>query len=238
MAFSVSETVELARWWWTFILRGVLAIAFGVLAFVAPVWGLAILVALFGVWALIDGAANVWTGIRTRGVDRNWWLEIVEGVVSILAGLIALVLPGFAAQILVILIGAWAIVTGVIQIWSAIRLRERIRGEFWLGLAGAASILFGVILLIFPAPGALALVWLIGSGAIAIGLFMIILGWRLRGINEMGKLDAAHDLQLTPYSARRPWSREMMIVSATVPSISSTAPAMSTGRRCAKRSCP
>jgi uncharacterized membrane protein HdeD (DUF308 family) len=193
MTFSVSETVALSRWWWTFILRGLLAIAFGILAFVAPVWGLAILVALFGAWALIDGVTSVWTGIRTRSVDRNWWLEILEGLVSIVAGLIAFILPGFAAEVLVILIAVWAIVTGVFQIWAAIRLRERIRGEFWLGLAGVASILFGVILLIFPAGGALALVWLIGSGAIAVGVFLTILGWRLRGLHEMGKLDAAHD---------------------------------------------
>ena len=193
MTFSVSETVALSRWWWTFILRGLLAIAFGILAFVAPVWGLAILVALFGAWALIDGVTSVWTGIRTRSVDRNWWLEILEGLVSIVAGLIAFVLPGFAAEVLVILIAVWAIVTGVFQIWAAIRLREQIRGEFWLGLAGVASILFGVILLVFPAGGALALVWLIGSGAIAIGVFLTILGWRLRGVHELGKLDAAHD---------------------------------------------
>jgi uncharacterized membrane protein HdeD (DUF308 family) len=193
MTFTVSETVALSRWWWTFILRGLLAIAFGILAFVAPVWGLAILVALFGAWALIDGVASVWTGVRTRSVDRNWWLEILEGLVSIVAGLIAFVLPGFAAEVLVILIAVWAIVTGVFQIWAAIRLREQIRGEFWLGLAGVASILFGVILLVFPAGGALALVWLIGSGAVAIGLFLTILGWRLRGVHELGKLDAAHD---------------------------------------------
>ena len=193
MTFSVSETVALSRWWWTFILRGLLAIAFGILAFVAPVWGLAILVALFGAWALIDGVTSVWTGIRTRSVDRNWWLEILEGLVSIVAGLIAFILPGFAAEVLVILIGVWAIVTGVFQIWAAVRLREQIRGEFWLGLAGVASILFGVIVLVFPAGGALALVWLIGSGAIAIGVFLTILGWRLRGVHEMGKLDAAHD---------------------------------------------
>jgi uncharacterized membrane protein HdeD (DUF308 family) len=193
MTFTVSETVALSRWWWTFILRGLLAIAFGILAFVAPVWGLAILVALFGAWALIDGVASVWTGVRTRSVDRNWWLEILEGLVSIVAGLIAFLLPGFAAEVLVILIAVWAIVTGVFQIWAAIRLREQIRGEFWLGLAGVASILFGVILLVFPAGGALALVWLIGSGAVAIGLFLTILGWRLRGVHELGKLDAAHD---------------------------------------------
>jgi uncharacterized membrane protein HdeD (DUF308 family) len=192
VAFSVSETVELARWWWTFILRGLLAIAFGVLAFLAPAWGLAILVALFGAWALIDGATSVWTGIRTRGVDRNWWLEIVEGIVSTLAGLIALILPAFAAEVLKILIAAWAIVTGVLQIWSAIRMRREIQGEFWLGLAGVASILFGVVLLVFPA-AVLGLVWLIGSAAIAIGILLVILGWRLRNLNELGKLDAAHD---------------------------------------------
>lgn len=193
MAFTASETVELARWWWAFILRGVLAIAFGVLAFLAPLWGLAILVALFGAWALVDGVTSLWTGIRTRNVDRNWWLEIVEGVVSILAGIIAIVLWEFAAQILLYIIAAWAIVTGVFQIWAAIRLREKIRGEFWLGLAGAASILFGILLFLFPAAGVLTVVWLIGSGAIAIGLFLVVLGWRLRGINELGKLDAAHD---------------------------------------------
>ena len=193
MTFSVSETVELSRWWWTFILRGLLAIAFGILAFLAPVWGVAILVALFGAWALIDGVTSVWTGIRTRNVDRNWWLEILEGLVSVAVGVIAFAMPDFAAEVLVILIAVWAIVTGVFQIWAAIRLRERIRGEFWLGLAGVASILFGVILLVFPAAGALALVWLIGTGAIAIGVLLTILGWRLRGVHKMGKLDAAHD---------------------------------------------
>jgi uncharacterized membrane protein HdeD (DUF308 family) len=193
VAFTVSGTVALARWWWTFILRGVLAIAFGILAFVAPAWGLAILVALFGAWALIDGVATMWTGIRTRATDRNWWLEILEGAVSIFAGLIALVLPGLAAAALELLIAAWAIVTGVFQIWTAIRLREQIRGEFWLGLAGAASILFGIVLFLFPASGALALVWLIGSAAIVIGVLLVMLGWRLRGIHELGKLDAAHD---------------------------------------------
>lgn len=193
MTLGVSGTVALARWWWTFIVRGILAILFGVLAFVAPGIGIAMLVGLFAAWALIDGVTSVWTGIRTRGTDRSWWLEILEGVVSILAGLLALVLPVFAAEILVLLIGAWAIVTGAIQIWSAIRLREQITGEVWLGLAGVASILFGIVVLVYPAAGALSIVWLIGSGAIVFGVFLVILGWRLRGIHELGKIDAAHD---------------------------------------------
>ncbi len=193
MTLGVSGTVALARWWWTFILRGVLAIVFGVLAFVAPLWSIGVLVLLFAAWAIVDGVTGIWTGIRTRTTDRNWWLEILEGVVSIIAGLIALILPGFAAEVLVLLIAAWAIVTGGVEIWSAIRLREEIEGEVWLALAGVASILFGIVLFFFPAAGALSLVWLIGSGAIAFGAFLVLLGWRLRRVDEMGNVDAAHD---------------------------------------------
>ena len=193
MGFNVSGTVALARWWWMFILRGLLAIAFGVLALLAPGLGIAVLVGLFAAWALIDGVTGLYAGIRSRQTDKSWWLEVLEGIVSIIAGLIALILPAFAAEILVILIAAWAIVTGVFEIWTAVRLREKIQGEFWLGLAGVASILFGVVLLAFPAAGVLSLVWLIGSFAIVFGVFLLILGWRLRGINEMAKVDAAHD---------------------------------------------
>lgn len=190
---DMAGTVKLARWWWTFIVRGLLAIAFGVLAFFAPGLGIAVLVGLFAAWALIDGVTSLVTGFGSRTTDRSWWLEILEGIVSIIAGVLALAFPAFAAEVLVIIIGAWAIVTGALEIVAAIRLREQIRGEFWLGLAGLASILFGVILFLFPGVGALSLVWLIGSFALVFGVFLVILGWRLRGINEMAKIDAAHD---------------------------------------------
>lgn len=191
--FDMAGTVALARWWWTFVVRGLLAIAFGVLAFFAPGLGIAVLVGLFAAWALIDGVTSLVTGIGGRNRDRSWWLEILEGVVSIIAGIIALVFPVLAAEVLVIIIAAWAIVTGIFEIIAAIRLREQIKGEFWLGLAGLASILFGVILLVFPGVGALSLVWLIGSFALVFGVFLVILGWRLRGVNEMAKVDAARD---------------------------------------------
>ena len=190
---DMAGTVALARWWWTFVVRGLLAIAFGVLAFFAPGLGIAVLVGLFAAWALIDGVTSLVTGIGGRNRDKSWWLEILEGVVSIIAGIIALVFPVLAAEVLVIIIAAWVIVTGIFEIIAAIRLREQIRGEFWLGLAGLASILFGVILLVFPGVGALSLVWLIGSFALVFGVFLVILGWRLRGINEMAKIDAARD---------------------------------------------
>jgi uncharacterized membrane protein HdeD (DUF308 family) len=193
MTFDISGTVELARWWWTFILRGILAIAFGVLAFLAPPLGIGVLVGLFAAWALIDGVTGLWEGIQSRGSDRSWWLAILEGVVGIVAGILALLFPVFAAEALVLIIAAWAIVTGIFEIVAAIRLREQIRGEFWLGLAGVASILFGVVLFLFPAAGALSLVWLIGSFAIVFGVFLLVLGWRLRRIDQLARLDAAHD---------------------------------------------
>jgi len=185
MTFDRTETIGLARWWWTFIVRGALAILFGVIAFFAPQYGIAILVGLFAAWAIIDGAGNLVAGIRTRGQDRSWWLEVLEGLVSVVAGVLAILLPAFAAQVLVIMIAAWAVLTGIIEIVLAVRLRRVIDGEVWMALAGAASILFGVILVLFPAAGALSLVWLIGSFAIAFGVFLIILGWRLRGIWQL-----------------------------------------------------
>jgi uncharacterized membrane protein HdeD (DUF308 family) len=193
MRLDISETVAVARWWWTFILRGALAIAFGLVAFLAPMLGVAILIGVFVAWTLIDGVTSLFTGIRTRTTDRNSWLAILEGVLGIAAGIVALFLPSFASQVLVLLIAAWSIVTGIVEIVMAIRLREQIKGEFWLGLAGVASILFGVLLFLFPAAGVLSLVWLIGSFAIVFGIFLVILGWRLRTIDAMAKIDAAHD---------------------------------------------
>ena len=191
MAFDLSATVELARWWWTFILRGVLAIAFGVLAFFAPGLGIAVLVGFFAAWAIIDGVTSLVAGIRSRGRDKSWWLEVLEGVAGIAAGVFALLFPTLAAEILVLIIGAWAIVTGVLEIVMAIRLREKIEGEVWLGLAGVASILFGVVLFLFPAAGALSLVWLIGAFALVFGAFLVALGFRLRRIHQRAKPEAA-----------------------------------------------
>ena len=196
-SFDMAGTIGLAKWWWTLVVRGVIAIVFGLLAFVAPPFGIAMLVALFAAWALIDGVGSLIAGFRTRGQDRSWWIEILEGVVSIAAGIVALVMPGFAAEVLVLLIAVWSIVTGVIEIGLAIRLRRVLEGEVWLALAGVASILFGGLILLFPAAGALSLVWLLGSFAIAFGAFLIMLGWRLRDVDRLARIDAEHDYGAT-----------------------------------------
>jgi uncharacterized membrane protein HdeD (DUF308 family) len=180
----VTGTVELARWWWTYILRGVLAIAFGIVTFISPPATIAALVLLFGAWALVDGVFHIAGAIQDRSRNRSWWLAVLEGVVSIIAGVLALAFPAFAALSLLLIISAWSIVTGVVEVVMAIRLREQITGELWLAIAGILSIAFGVLLFLYPTSGAITIVWIIGIYAIVFGIAMIVLGWRLREIHQ------------------------------------------------------
>jgi uncharacterized membrane protein HdeD (DUF308 family) len=193
MVLRTAVAIEMARWWWAFIIRGVLAIAFGVMAFALPGLTIDVLILLFGAWMFVDGVFNIVAVFQNRDRERSWWLGILEGVAGILAGLVALALPDVAAGALLLLISAWAIVTGVFEIVAAVRLREQISGEVWLALAGVASIAFGLLLFLFPVTGALTILWLIGGYAIVFGVVLILLGWRLRGVNELAKRDAAHD---------------------------------------------
>lgn len=172
----------LSQHWWSFVLRGALAILFGVLAFLLPGLTLEALVLLFGAYAIVDGAFAIWaviSGEVPRG--QRWWALLLEGMLGIVAGLIALFLPAITALALVYVIAAWAIVTGAFEVGAAIRLRREIQGEWLLALSGVLSIVFGAVIAIFPGAGALAIVWLIASYAVVFGIVLIALGIRLRG---------------------------------------------------------
>lgn len=183
MAIQFTEAITLARVWWAFLLRGLLALIVGVIVLLFPEIGLPSLILAFAAWMIVDGVAELIGAWRTRG-QRQWWVGILEGIAGIVAGLLAVILPGITALVLLYLVAAWAIVTGVLEIVAAIRLREQITGELWMALAGVLSILFGLYLVIFPGAGILSLLWLVGFFAIAFGAFMLLLGWRLRGIHE------------------------------------------------------
>jgi uncharacterized membrane protein HdeD (DUF308 family) len=172
--------VSLSGNWWMFALRGVVAIAFGVLALAWPAITLIGLVALFAAFALINGAAAAVGALRNRSGDEHWWLALLLGLASLGAGVIAIVSPSLTALVLVLLMGANAIVTGVLDIALAIRLRRALRGHWVLVLAGVVSIVFGVLVFLFPGAGALALVWLISVYAIASGVLLLAAAWRLR----------------------------------------------------------
>jgi uncharacterized membrane protein HdeD (DUF308 family) len=186
VALNFTGAITMARMWWAFLLRGVLAIAAGVFVLLVPGIGLAALILLFAAWMIADGVAELIGAWRTRG-QKNWWVGILEGIAGLAVGIVAVVVPGLTAVVLLYLVAAWAIVTGVLEIYAAIKLREEITGELWMGLAGLLSVLFGLYLIIFPGAGILSLLWLVGIFAIAFGAAMLLLGWRLRGIHQQAR---------------------------------------------------
>jgi uncharacterized membrane protein HdeD (DUF308 family) len=172
------------RSWWTVVLRGIAAILFGLITFFAPGISLAALILCFAVYALVDGGFGVYSAIRGAEEGRHLGWQLFEGLVSIAAGVVALVWPGLTALALVVIIAARALVNGVLEIVTAIRLRKILTKEWLLGLAGALSILFGVMLFAAPGPGALALLVLIGSYAFLVGVVLVIHGLRLRSYSR------------------------------------------------------
>ena len=177
----------LARNWWLVALRGVAAIIFGIMTFIVPALSLLTLVLLFGSYALVEGVLNVVAAVRGRRAEDRWWVLLLEGLVSIAAGLVTFVLPGLTAVALVYVIAAWAVVTGVLEIVAAVRLRHRITDEGWLALSGVASVAFGVLMMIFPGAGAVALVLWIGAYAVVFGALLLGLAFRLRRWHEEGE---------------------------------------------------
>jgi uncharacterized membrane protein HdeD (DUF308 family) len=178
---ETSDMVDrMSRDWWVIALQGVAAIVFGVLALVSPGITLLALVYLFAAYALVDGVLALIRGLRRGGGGVDWW-QIVHGVVGIAAGVIAFAVPDITAYALLLVIAAWAIVSGAIELIAAYQLRDVIRREWLLALDGVLAILFGVVLIVSPSAGALALVWLIGAFAIASGVILLTAAFRLRG---------------------------------------------------------
>jgi len=167
--------------WWAFVIRGIAAILFGVLCFILPGMALLSLIFLFGFYALADGVLNIVAAFRRTGSGQlPWWALLIEGIISIAAGGLAFAIPSLTAVALLMLIAAWAVATGIMEIVAAIRLRKQITGEWALVLGGLLSIAFGVLMFLFPGAGALAVVIWIGAYAIIFGILMIALGVRLR----------------------------------------------------------
>src|SRR6266852_5312612 len=165
-----------------FLIRGIIAIVFGVLALVlSPGITLTFLVYLFGAYAVIGGVAAVATAVRSTR-EQGWALLLVEGIVGILAGIVAFVWPGITAFALLFLIAAWAIVTGIMQIVGAFTLPLGTGREWLLGLAGFFSILFGVLIAIRPVAGLVAVVWLIGIYPMVFGILFIVRYFQARSL--------------------------------------------------------
>jgi uncharacterized membrane protein HdeD (DUF308 family) len=169
---------------WLLILQGILAVVFGVVAWVWPDLTVATLVILFGAFAFATGVMNLVAAFGASRVGASPWGFVFRGLLGIGVGIVVAVWPDISALSLLYVIAAWAIVTGVYELAAAIELRKLIDNEWWLGLAGVASIAFGVLVALFPGDGAVALVWTIGVYAIVIGTFLIALGVRLHGLGR------------------------------------------------------
>lgn len=165
-------------------LRGVLAVIFGIVALIWPDLTLTVLVLLFGAYALVDGIFLIIASIGSRNNDEQRWVGLLQGIAGVVAGILTFVWPDITALVLLYFIAAWALVTGVLEIVVAIQYRRAIEGEWLLVLAGISSIVFGLLLVIFPGAGALSLVWLIGIYEIFFGALLIVLAFRLRGLGD------------------------------------------------------
>ena len=172
---------KLAENWWLLLLRGLAAIAFGVIAFFWPGITLLSLTYLWGAYALADGVFSLWAATAGPSGDASsrWWLALM-GVVSILASAVAFFWPGVTALVLLMFIAAWAIVIGALLIYGAIELRKVIQNEWWLILSGVLSIAFGVLMVLRPGAGAVAVIWTIAWYAIVFGCLLIGLALRLK----------------------------------------------------------
>ena len=170
----------LSRNWWTFLIRGIAAVIFGILALAMPGIALVVLVLLFGAYALVDGVFALIGAVRAAEAHERWAHLLFVGIFGVLVGVITFFFWQITAFALLYLIAAWAVVTGILELVGSFELRRYMPGEFWWMLAGLVSIAFGVLLILRPGSGALAVVWIIAFYAILFGGFLIGLSLRLR----------------------------------------------------------
>ncbi len=171
--------VTLAGYWWAFVLRGIFALLFAIGAWAYPGLTLWLLIVFFGAYVLVDGITQI-----VMAFGKKLWWYVLSGLVGVVAGLLTFLWPGVTGLVLLLFIGFWALVKGILEIVEAIQLRKEIEGEWLMVLSGLASILFGIIVLMRPGAGAVAIAWIIGIYAFAFGLISVFLGLRLRGMKK------------------------------------------------------
>lgn len=174
----------LTRNWWLYALRGLAAIIFGAVALIFPHQMKYALVYLFAAFALVDGIVALFAGIAINPYFDRWWAVLLEGVAGILFAFLAFFWPNITAHALLYLVAAWSIVTGIFEILTAIEFRRVLTGEWIMVIGGLASILFGVLLFVFPKAGLVSLVWLVGIYAIVFGIALLIDAFRMRSFRS------------------------------------------------------
>jgi len=180
----LTALTQLSRDWWHFAVRGVLAIVFGIVALIWPDVTKLALVLLFGAFVFTDGSFTIATGIAVRKYFKRWWALLLEGLTGIVIAAVTFIWPNITGLALLYFIAAWAILTGIFEIAAALEFRNLIPGEWATFLMGLLSILFGILLFVYPRAGALGIVWAIGFYAIFFGIVEIVFAFRLRGLGR------------------------------------------------------
>ncbi|MCW2941995.1 MAG: protein of unknown function rane [Actinomycetia bacterium] len=174
---------ELSRDWWVLTVRGVFAILFGLVAWIWPQITVLALLLLFGAYALVDGAVLAGSAVRGgRGPARTWLIGV--GIVGILIGIMTLIWPAETGYVLLIIIASWAMVLGALQIVTAVLLRKELPDEWFLIITGAISVIFGLLLFLWPAKSVIAVIWIIGLFSLIFGVAMVTTSLRLRKLGR------------------------------------------------------
>jgi uncharacterized membrane protein HdeD (DUF308 family) len=180
-----SISLMLHRSWWVLLLRGAAAIVFGVLTWLQPAASAAALLLVFGAYVFVDGLLGSYTAIKSRHESRHWWVILLWGLTGVVVGVLTVINPAVTALVLTLYIGVWALITGVMEIIAAIRLRKEIEGEWLLVLGGVISLLFGAFVLAQPGAGMMAMLWVLATYAVVFGLLIVILAFRIRSISHL-----------------------------------------------------
>jgi uncharacterized membrane protein HdeD (DUF308 family) len=178
----------LSHYWWVLLLRGAIAILFGITALTYPGMTIATLVLYFAAFALLDGVSNVFHAFTAHGENESWWALLLEGLLSIAFAVITFQAPAMTTLMLLLYIGFWAISTGALRIVLAVRLRHEIDGEWWMALGGLASIFFGMAMIARPGAGALALLTVIGFWSIVNGVSLVFIAFKVKAVG--GKVES------------------------------------------------
>ncbi len=173
----------LAENWWAFVLRGIFAILFGIGAISFPGLTVLVLIVLFAFYCLVDGFTSL--AMAFDAESKGWY--VIGGLVSLAAGVFTFMRPGVTAVALLVVIGIWAIVRGVIEIVTAIQIRKVVEGEWMLALSGLVSALFGFYVIARPGQGALAIIWIIAFFALIMGFLQLGVGFKLRRLKKAGE---------------------------------------------------
>jgi uncharacterized membrane protein HdeD (DUF308 family) len=168
--------------WWLVLIRGILAILFGLFALFAPGTALLALVFVFGAYAIIDGITAIIAGIRHRKEESHWGWHVFQGVVSLIAGIVAFTWPGVTVLAILFVIAFWSIVNGVGQLVESFTMRKMGASTWgWMLAGGVVSVIFGIVLLAWPGAGLVTLLWVVGIFSIVFGVIMVVWALRLRG---------------------------------------------------------